>query len=229
MKYSYFSKNTAFTLIEIIVAVTILSFVMVSVFQTYSQILSLNRRLEAARILQEDARSITEMIAREVREQGIGFDCYKDPTILGCAGIPSLDYTGSGTPILLTKSACPTTSSTSPATATCYTQFSLMKDTPLVFGVPCLPGEMGCYLGKRSPDGGVTRISSPQVELSKLSFFISGVDARTFSNSEDHEGKVTLSATLQVAPRRGFDVSVINGMRIPLQTTISEKLYKSAQ
>ena len=42
-------KAQAFTLIEIIVAITILSIVLTSVFQIYSQIITTSKRLELAR------------------------------------------------------------------------------------------------------------------------------------------------------------------------------------
>lgn len=42
-------RAQAFTLIEIIVAITILSIVLTSVFQIYSQIITTSKRLELAR------------------------------------------------------------------------------------------------------------------------------------------------------------------------------------
>ncbi|MFZ4460984.1 MAG: PulJ/GspJ family protein [Patescibacteria group bacterium] len=69
-------QKHGFTLIEIIIAVTILSFIMVSVFGIYSNIIALNKRLAVSRSLQENARNITEIIAKDIRENGIAFSCY---------------------------------------------------------------------------------------------------------------------------------------------------------
>lgn len=70
------TSRQAFTLIEIVVAVTILAVVMVSVFEIYLGVLTLNRRLEFSRSLQENARSMTEMFAKEIRDRGIDLSFY---------------------------------------------------------------------------------------------------------------------------------------------------------
>jgi len=59
----------AFTLIELIVSITILSVIMLSVFVIYSNFIQVNRRLEGMRIVQENIRNITEKIATDVREK----------------------------------------------------------------------------------------------------------------------------------------------------------------
>jgi len=63
----------AFTLIELVVAVTILSIIMLSVFVIYSNLINVNRKLEQTRILQEQTRLINETIASDVRNSGIDF------------------------------------------------------------------------------------------------------------------------------------------------------------
>jgi len=51
-----------------IVAITILSIIMLSVFVVYSNIININKKLELSRILQENSRNITESLATEIRE-----------------------------------------------------------------------------------------------------------------------------------------------------------------
>ena len=65
--------KTAFTLIELVVAVTILGFIMLSVFLIYSNLVTVNTKLEQTRILQENVRIVTEKIATDVRESGLSF------------------------------------------------------------------------------------------------------------------------------------------------------------
>ena len=57
-----------------------------SVFQIYSQIITTSKRLELARGLQGNTRSITEAIASEVRSGGIAFECYRttQSPLTGC-------------------------------------------------------------------------------------------------------------------------------------------------
>ena len=80
------SRPNGFTLIEIIVAITILAIVLVSVFEIYSQIITTSKRLELARGLQQNTRTITESIASEVRSNGIAFECYGLAPVSGCGG-----------------------------------------------------------------------------------------------------------------------------------------------
>lgn len=62
------AKN-GFTLIELVVSVTILSIIMLSVFVVYSDLIQVNKRLEALRVVGENTRTVTEMIASDVREK----------------------------------------------------------------------------------------------------------------------------------------------------------------
>jgi type II secretory pathway component PulJ len=43
---------------------------MVSAFEVYTQVMTLSRKLEVQREVQESARAITEAIAKDVREKG---------------------------------------------------------------------------------------------------------------------------------------------------------------
>lgn len=88
-------RKSAFTLIELLVAISILSIIMVSVFEVYSNILSLNKRLELDRILQENSRLITETVAKDIRSNGVNFAYYD-----GSESSKRLDYSGSGASVL---------------------------------------------------------------------------------------------------------------------------------
>lgn len=96
ISFTKLPKNShAFTLIELIVSVTILSVIMLSVFVIYSNLIQVNRRLEDMRIVQENIRNITEKIATDVREKGIDFSYYN-----GENAEKTNKYTGSGNSIL---------------------------------------------------------------------------------------------------------------------------------
>lgn len=93
-------KNSfGFTLIELVVSVTILSVIMLSVFMIYSNILQINKRLEVMRMVQEDIRNITEQIASDIRESGIDFNYYDNSSTL-----KTNDYSGNGNRVLATRS-----------------------------------------------------------------------------------------------------------------------------
>lgn len=61
--------SRGFTLIELVVAITILSVIMLSVFTIYSNIIQINKRLEVMRVVQENIRNITEQMASDIREK----------------------------------------------------------------------------------------------------------------------------------------------------------------
>jgi prepilin-type N-terminal cleavage/methylation domain-containing protein len=76
------NNSSAFTLIELVVAVTILSIIMLSVFVIYTNLINVNRKLEQTRILQDQTRLITETIAADIRGSGINFDVSSAPNLL---------------------------------------------------------------------------------------------------------------------------------------------------
>ena len=147
-----------FTLIEIIVSITILSIVLVSVFEIYSNIIVMSKRLELGRSLQQNARQIVETVAKDIREGGIAFECYSPSTSspVGCnSGPHATDYSGSGTSILVLKgntSMCPI------GVSSCYIQYYLAKSTATIGEVACEASDMQvpglCYITRRVIVGG---------------------------------------------------------------------------
>ncbi len=229
----YIVSQRGFTLIELIVAITILGIVLVSVFQIYSNIIVMSKRLELARGLQENTRNITETIASDVRNGGIAFVCYNSTTVtpLGCDGLQAPDYLGNGTDTLILKG------SSKSCAESCFIQYYLAKETLATGEIACTPIDMAvpgtCYLTRRIvstagiPIGIPTRLSDPLTHISKLHFYLSGVDAQSFNSGVDTEGKVTMTFVLALAPRQGLDPDLAARLIIPIQTTITQKLYKS--
>jgi len=62
-------KNKAFTLIEVIVSVSIMSLIMVSVFSIFALAWDLNNKIDVTRLMQENIKNITEKIAEDVRKK----------------------------------------------------------------------------------------------------------------------------------------------------------------
>lgn len=71
--------RSAFTLVEIVVAMTLFGLIMMSVFLVYSNVIAASRQLEMTRIIQDNVRLITETIAREVAQSGIDIRAYHPP------------------------------------------------------------------------------------------------------------------------------------------------------
>lgn len=60
-------NNKWFTLIEIIVSVTILSIVMVSIFMIFIKSSEVNRKIDVGRLMQENVKNIIETISEDIR------------------------------------------------------------------------------------------------------------------------------------------------------------------
>lgn len=228
--------TAGFTLIEVIVSMTILSIVLVSVFGVYSNIVVMSKRLELSRGLQQNARTIVETIAKDVREGGIAFECYAPSTTspVGCdSGPHPTEYAGSGVTMFIVKGT-----PESCATATdCFIQYFLAKPTATIGEVACTDADAGtpglCYIARRvvsagSPVGDSTRLSDALTSVTQLRFFLSGVSAAGFSSQADQEGKVTMLFNLSLAPRQGLDSESADRLVIPIQTTITQKLYQTS-
>ena len=214
-------KKSAFTLIELVVAMTIFSIIMISVFFIYSNILDTSKRLEIMGNLQENARSVLESIATDVREHGIDFDHYHETMS---------SYTGSAIDTLAIRGGM---------------RYYAMHAISVGGTVGCTGTDMsdtgtladqkaqskglysGCYVGLDTGTGAAVHVSNEKVVVQKLKFFISGEGARTLT-SERSPGKVTVLLTLAPAPGQGIPLSMTKDSAITIQTTLSEKAYKTS-
>ena len=76
------TSRAGFTLIELMIAMTIFAVMSVIVMSVYLNMMTTSRRLSLERHMTETARQITEKIAEDVREYGIsdGWTAGFDPT-----------------------------------------------------------------------------------------------------------------------------------------------------
>lgn len=193
-----------FTLIELVVAVAILSIIMLSVFVIYSNLVSVNRKLEQTRILQEQTRLITETIAADVRGNGIGIVTGKK------FGECDDSFMGEQKKCLRTKQVA---------------QYYLQQKTEdgANYGA-CQESvtKIPCQLVSAQGEP----ITSDAVDVRDLSFLVTGTSGSGATN-ESIEGKVQLSFRIGIAPRKWVSSEIIKNSFITVQTTISEKIYKS--
>gem|GEM_PF-402614 len=68
MKYK---QTSAFTLIELVVSITILSIVMMSIFYIFVLSADINNKTDIARSMQENVKNIVEFISEDVRKNEI--------------------------------------------------------------------------------------------------------------------------------------------------------------
>lgn len=205
----YQIKQEAFTLIELVVSITILSVVLLSIFMIYSNLIQVNRRLEVIRIVQENIRNVTEQMASDIREKWIDFSYYDNSTIT-----KTNDYTGSGSVILAIRSG---------------NKYYAMKDG-IWWPTLCSPEDeknlrIHCYIGKEDASGKRKAISDERVRIENARFFLSW-DAGTSITNLSQEGKVTIVLSVWIEPKAWINSEIAKNTRMNIQTTISEKAYK---
>lgn len=196
-----------FTLIEMIVAVTILAFIMLSVFVVYSNILQINKRLELNRILQENTRTMIEWIASEIRNKWITYSYYND--VLS----EPLDYAWSWNTLLAINN------SAEPEKILVY----CMQRQKTSCDSTCYSNPNWCYLWKLDSD---IALSDDRVNINNLRFYISWKPSKDIT-SEDKEWKVTVVFDISLSPNKWITPELAKANELHIQTTISEKVYKN--
>lgn len=204
----HLTKTSAFTLIELVVSVTILSIIMLSVFVVYSDLIQVNKRLEALRMVGENTRTVTEMIASDVREKWIDFAYYD-----WSSTEKTLAYDGGGNLILAIQWGV---------------RYYPMRDSS-AGPVGCNEADFvniatHCYIG-REQWGVRTPLTSNSVRIDSVRFFISGTGKDVATNLSD-EGKATIILSLGIEKRAGVSDAIVQNTHMRVQTTVSEKIYK---
>jgi len=71
-KYSYITRNrSAFTLVEVLVSMTILAIVMVSILMIYALSVQVAMKADLNREMQQNIKSVVETLATDIRKNGI--------------------------------------------------------------------------------------------------------------------------------------------------------------
>lgn len=188
-----------FTLIEMIISVTIISIIMLSIFEIYSNIILTNKRLELQRVLQENTKNITEWLASEVRNYWIDYSYY-DPSI------QELDYWSWNTILAINN----------------WKRYCL-KRNPSFCDNTCYTDPKNCMIW--SFWSSELSLSDDLVEINNLKFFISWKSWEN-TNSQDKEWKVTMIFDISIAKGKWVQKEIIEDTKMHIQTTISEMYYK---
>lgn len=209
------------------IAMTIFGVMSVMVLSVYFNITNTSRKLNATRQLSETAREITERITQDIREKGISLSgsIFDDHTI-GNELWRNPDYTASGGEILgigneslstrmyiygkkipsgssFTIDHCRATDKSNPKTL-CGLYLVENKDWANAYNLA---------------DSFIPEEEKKRVKVEDLRFYISG--------DEHTSKKVTMNFTLSLLPRIGVPESIINTTKLRIQTTISERIFKT--
>lgn len=200
MKKNNFKLKSAFTLIEVIVSITILAIVLVSVFAVFFLASDLSNKADVSRLMQENVKNIVETISEDVRKNWIKIcDTWTD-----CHNFPSDALYMSWSDLYVWENH----------------YYLAKKDTisdtyTRVFNLnSCLSIKDNCSMIRESSSG-QDLISNSWVQFSDLKFYI----------SRDFEPKVTINFTILPATWKWIKSNLIESNKIMFETTVSERLY----
>lgn len=196
------NKNYAFTLVEILVSITILSLILVSVFNVYISSTHINMKTDITRMLQQNTKSAVELIAEDVRKIGYwsGVTMFSE-SLSPCAAVNNINETKQGTKLCtwINKDY--------------YLAEEISPDTYVrVTDWNCEDITKKCTLVVNKWSW-ARPIMNSWVDVKKLRFMISWEDVQ----------KVTILMTLQPATWKWIKTSIIQNNRFYFQTTISQR------
>ncbi len=191
------NNNKAFTLIEILVSLTILSIIMVSVMFIFINSTRLSAKTEINRVMQENIKNVIETITEDIRINWI--KCVSEKRWWKCDFKFLWNYNYKNWIKLETKAS----------------RYFLAYDDPISWMVmadvdECNAFEKSCYIVKNW-----TKLTNSSVSVKDLKFKI----------TNDNVPKVTISIVLQPSARKWVKSNLIKENKIILQTTISERIF----
>lgn len=193
-----------FTLIELIVAMSIFSIIMVSVLSVFIFSSQMSTRVELNRVMQENIKNVLEDIAEGVRKDGI-------------IGVRNFSET-----CTTFKNAGAVVDS---KTALCLQGAEYMigfkngANFEVVSNVAsyCSNPDNVCYIIKKEAAGGFYPLTNSFVTFEDIRF--------TLSNTE--LPKLTIHLTARPSIRKWLSLDLIQGTRIFIQTSLSERLIET--
>ncbi|MBC7503721.1 prepilin-type N-terminal cleavage/methylation domain-containing protein [Candidatus Gracilibacteria bacterium] len=209
------NNTSGFTLVELMIAMTIFGMMSVMVITIYFSTTQTSRSLNAQRELAETAREIIERISEDVRERGFGDNTAFDTNY---ALWKSYDYTGLGSEYLNLMSG-----------RYVYGAKKISGMDPCIGTKKTDPGtHCGLYYVEYSDNGaaGYNLVDSytpdesrKRVKIEDMRFYVSG-DGLTTSR------KVMMRLDLSLMPRNGISQSLVSTTKLHIQTTISERGWR---
>lgn len=204
--YNLAKIKSAFTLVEVLVSITIFSIIMISVMMIFASVTGVSAKIDINRSMQENTKNITELIAKDVLDYGIswvssekGLDCtFSDNNLYDSWDklcLWDVEY------FLAIKTIDDSWN---------RVEFSEMEEK-------CSDITSECSLVKKDSDWEVWMVSNSQVYFRDLIFTI----------SQENIKKVTINFTMQPSAKKWVKPDLIKNSEMIFQTTLSERLIKT--
>jgi len=194
---------SAFTLIEIIIAITIFGIIMISVLSIFLFSSQMSTRVEINRVMQENIKNVTENISENIRTSGLA-DVIADTAVTSCQDTPS---SGTGTKLCLKSWAEYTIwyAYGDPILWKRQNQISECQDI----------SKPNCHIIKRdTPTDNYYPLSNSFTHFENISFEITNSDIP----------KVNIHMTVRPSAQKWLAREIVENSTTHIQTTISERL-----
>jgi len=197
------SKNNylAFTLIEIIISLSILSIIMVSVLFVFINSTTLSAKTEINRVMQENIKNVVETISEDVRNNWIFWVSIE---IWDDCNVENWTNNFKKWSKLCTKTIINNNE-------TIGNKYFLSKEgSARVDPTKCENIEDNCYIAKNT-----VRLTNSSVAIKDLQFIV----------TNSWVPKVTMIIVMQPASKKWVKNSMIEDNEIVIQTTLSERIF----
>ncbi len=186
-----------FTLIEILVSITILSIIMVSVIMIFINSTEVSSKSEINRLMQENIKNVVETIAEDVRKNWI--------TWTSNSIIDDCDFDHDSTSLYKNGNKL----------CTWLNDYYLAKEVSWTYtridnSSSCTDLTDSCIIVKNG-----NPLTNSYVSIKKLDFYV----------SNDYVPKVTINITLQPAVKKWVKPELIKKNKIIFQTTVRTRSY----
>lgn len=193
-------NKIAFTLIEIIVAVSIFSIIMISIMSVYFTANDITYKSDINRTMQENVKNVVLNISEDIMKNGIDW-------VSVDASSPTCDLPDSTQKFLDWNKFCSSLKSFYLAKKV-GTSWEFTRTT----NSECKDFQKNhCYIVVDWEP-----LTNNLVSVSDLNFFITNEKVK----------KLTMTMTLRVAPKSGVKPSMVKNTKITTQITLSERQYK---
>lgn len=203
-------KNTlhsGFTLIEIIVSITIFSIIMVSVMAIFLFASQMSARVELNRAMQENIKNVLEDIAEWIRSDGIQWVATElDAT---CKWAPNMASAHKGTQLCLNSGESYVLWTQNQTTLIWERSSNIIADCGDIDDI--------CHVLKRDSTWDYYPLTNSFLNFNQLDFYI--------SNTKIPQISVTLVA--RPSYKKWLSTEIINNNTITVQTTLSQRLIET--